>query len=75
VALPSREVTGVEALVRWEHPRHGLLAPEQFVPLAERAEVIEELGRWVLEQACAQAKVCTWTPSPRASRTRGRRAS
>jgi EAL domain-containing protein (putative c-di-GMP-specific phosphodiesterase class I) len=47
---------GVEALVRWEHPRHGLLLPEQFVPLAERAELIEDLGRWVLEQACAQAK-------------------
>jgi predicted signal transduction protein with EAL and GGDEF domain len=56
VALPSRELTGVEALVRWEHPRHGLLLPEQFVPLAERAELIEDLGRWVLEQACAQAK-------------------
>jgi diguanylate cyclase (GGDEF)-like protein len=56
VALPSREIAGVEALVRWDHPRRGLLAPEAFVPLAERAEVIEELGRWVLEQACAQAK-------------------
>ncbi|GAB3868934.1 putative bifunctional diguanylate cyclase/phosphodiesterase [Dactylosporangium cerinum] len=56
VALPGREVTGVEALVRWEHPRHGLLAPEVFVPLAERAGMIEELGRWVLEQSCAQAK-------------------
>ncbi|MEV4518154.1 bifunctional diguanylate cyclase/phosphodiesterase [Dactylosporangium sp. NPDC049525] len=58
VALPSRELTGVEALVRWEHPRHGLLLPEKFVPLAERAGLIEELGRWVLELACAQAK--TW---------------
>ncbi|MEV4140687.1 bifunctional diguanylate cyclase/phosphodiesterase [Dactylosporangium sp. NPDC049742] len=56
VALPHREIAGVEALVRWEHPRHGLLVPETFVPLAERAGVIEDLGRWVLEQACAQAK-------------------
>ncbi|MET7421411.1 bifunctional diguanylate cyclase/phosphodiesterase [Dactylosporangium sp. NPDC005555] len=56
VALPTREVAGVEALVRWEHPVRGMLAPETFVPLAERTEAIEELGRWVLEQACAQAK-------------------
>ncbi|MFF5234043.1 putative bifunctional diguanylate cyclase/phosphodiesterase [Dactylosporangium sp. NPDC000521] len=56
VALPHREIAGVEALVRWEHPRHGLLVPETFVPLAERADLIEDLGRWVLEQACAQAK-------------------
>ncbi|HEX2805197.1 MAG TPA: bifunctional diguanylate cyclase/phosphodiesterase, partial [Kineosporiaceae bacterium] len=45
---------GVEALVRWQHPQRGLLPPSAFVPLAERSDVITELGRFVLEQACRQ---------------------
>ncbi len=45
---------GVEALVRWEHPQHGLLAPGQFVPLAEHARLIRPLSRWVLSAAVQQ---------------------
>jgi EAL domain-containing protein (putative c-di-GMP-specific phosphodiesterase class I) len=55
VALPGGERLGVEALLRWQHPQHGLVSPDVFIPLAERNGYIVELGRWVLEQACRQA--------------------
>ncbi|MFC4065019.1 putative bifunctional diguanylate cyclase/phosphodiesterase [Actinoplanes subglobosus] len=55
VELPHGRLTGVEALVRWRHPEHGLVPPGVFVPLAERNGHIVELGRWVLENAVAQA--------------------
>ena len=54
VSLDGDRVTGVEALVRWQHPEHGLLQPDQFVPLAERTGTIAHLTRWVLDAALRQ---------------------
>ncbi|WP_197029889.1 bifunctional diguanylate cyclase/phosphodiesterase [Cellulomonas sp. URHE0023] len=53
--LDSSEVLSVEALVRWVHPRHGLLQPGAFIPMAEVTGLIQPLTAWVLEQACRQA--------------------
>jgi EAL domain-containing protein (putative c-di-GMP-specific phosphodiesterase class I) len=56
VELSSGTMTGVEALVRWRHPEHGLLGPARFIDLAERNGAIVPLGRWVLAEACRQAQ-------------------
>ena len=54
VTVAERRVTGVEALVRWRHPVDGLIQPARFIPVAEETSLIERLGNWMLEQACAQ---------------------
>jgi diguanylate cyclase (GGDEF)-like protein len=56
VAVDGGAVTGVEALVRWQHPERGLLAPGEFVPLAERTGTVTDLTRWVLDAALAQCR-------------------
>ncbi len=57
VSLKDGRVVGLEALLRWRHPRFGVIAPSTFLPLAEQTDWIHEMGRWVLETACAQGKI------------------
>ncbi|MFN2549303.1 MAG: putative bifunctional diguanylate cyclase/phosphodiesterase [Myxococcales bacterium] len=57
VSLSSGEIVGAEALIRWRHPDRGLVAPAEFIPLAEEMGLIVRIGAWVLGEACRQMKL------------------
>ncbi|MFV2059890.1 MAG: putative bifunctional diguanylate cyclase/phosphodiesterase [Gammaproteobacteria bacterium] len=56
-SLPSTAIIGFEALIRWQHPIYGMIAPDNFIPLAEQTGIIKNISRWVIKQAVAQCKI------------------
>jgi diguanylate cyclase (GGDEF)-like protein len=56
VSIPDGKVVGAEALIRWNHPTKGLVAPAEFIGLAEESELIIPIGEWVIEQACTHLR-------------------
>jgi len=58
VDLRSNQISGCEALLRWRHPRRGMISPVEFIPVAEETGLINQLGEWVLTTACVEA--ATW---------------
>jgi len=56
IDIATRQVVGAEALLRWRHPKYGVLAPESFLPLADDSGLLVPIGGWVLREACAQGR-------------------
>ncbi len=54
INLRTGEIVGVEALLRWDHPEHGIISPAEFIPFAEESGLIVDIGFWVLKTACAE---------------------
>ena len=73
VDIFSEEIIGFEALVRWRHPKNGLIPPGDFIPLAEETGIIVRIGEWVIRKACEDAlswpdqlrspSICRWRSS------------
>ena len=61
VDLRDNRLSGFEALIRWRHPRRGMVSPAEFIPVAEASGLIVGIGEWVLRRACAEA--ATWARS------------
>ncbi len=59
INFSSGKITGMEALIRWNHPKLGHISPGQFIPIAEETRLILDLGKWVWREACRQKKI--WT--------------
>ena len=57
IVIPTNTISGVEALIRWEHPTLGLISPLEFISIAEKNHHIIEVGKWVLNEACKQGKI------------------
>ncbi|MDA1075018.1 MAG: EAL domain-containing protein [Proteobacteria bacterium] len=55
IDVKSQDITGVECLIRWNHPTRGLLTPDAFIDIAEETGIIVEMGNWIIEQACLHA--------------------
>ncbi|WP_170287353.1 putative bifunctional diguanylate cyclase/phosphodiesterase [Halioglobus maricola] len=58
IDLATGRIIGAEALIRWHHPVRGLITPDDFIPVAEQSGLIEEMGTWVVEEACRYCKQC-----------------